>query len=434
MLKHGPDDSENNRSAPPPTQAPPDPRALIPYSDPNDEIDLVDLGVSLWRRWKLMLPIFLLCTGLGLALAFFLPRTYSYTAVVGLGSYTAANGKIILAITPDSAAEALNSGLIQMALLRYASTHRVNPLKIKIKANAPNKSNTIVLTGKGSKKLQDAFETVEKNAATLLAQNTAAQINVLRSNLKRPLTVAQITLARINDPQRIKAERAGRQQKLAGAQATQANLKEQLTVLKEKRNRLNQAAKLYRSQIKSLNAYIAQARKASLTASRAGTPTQAIAMLLINNQLQQNLQQMNRIEQKLTVTLPQEVATVEADMAANLQRQSVQKKAIVQAAANLANFDTENQRKAQEQNARISNLKIRLGNIQETRLIVPPARSIKHVGLGRSVIAILGVVVGVLLALLAAALANYVVAVRRRLSSEIPKHVDSACQEDQTIY
>ncbi len=409
--------TENNHPISP-TPAPTDPRALIPYPDPSDEIDLVGLGISLWRRWKLMLAIFLLCTGLGLAFALATPRTYNYIAVVGLGSYTAANGGIIFVVTPDSAAEALNSGLIQIALLRYARENHVDPRKVKIKANVPNKSNTIVLMGKGSEKLRDVFETVEKNAATLLAQSTAAQINVLRSNLKQPLTVAQITLARINDPQRIKAERAGRQQKLASAQATQANLKEQLTVLKEKRNRLNQAAKLYQSQIKSLNAYIAQARKASLIASRAGSPTQAMAMLLINNQLQQNLQQMNLIEQKLTVTLPQEVSTAEADMAANRQQQSVQKKAIIQAVANLANFDTERQRKVQGQEARISNLKTRLGNIQETRLIVPPARSIKHVGLGRSVVAILGAVVGVFLALLAAALANYVVAVRRRLTPE----------------
>ncbi len=405
--------TENNRPAPPP-----DLRTLIPYSSLNDEIDLVDLGISLWRRWKLMLTIFLLCTGLGLALAFVLPRTYRYTAVVGLGSYVTVNGIIISVITPNSAASALNSGLIEMALLRSASGHRVDPRKVKIVANVPSKSNIILLAGKGPKKLQDTFETVEKNAVMLLAQTTAAQVNVLRSNLKKQLTAAQLTLARIDDPQRIKAERAAKQQALAGARAQQANLKERLMVLKEKRNRLTQAAKLYQGQIKSLNAYIAQARKASLTASRAGSPTQAMTMLLINNQLQANLQQMNLIAQKLTVTLPQEVATAAAAMANNRQRQTVQKSAVIQATAKLANFDTERQRKVQGQESVISNIKMRLGNIQETRLIVPPARSIKHVGPRRAVVVILGAVVGVLLALLAAALANYVASVRRRLTPE----------------
>ncbi len=142
-------------------------------------------------------------------------------------------------------------------------------------------------------------------------------------------------------------------------------------------------------------------RKASLTASQAGSPTQAMAMLLLNNQLQQNLQQMNRIEQKLTVTLPQEVVAVAAAIAANRQQQIVQKGAIIQAMGNLTNFDTEIQRKAQVQKAQISNLKTRLDNIRETRMIGSPTRSLRHVGLGRSVIAILGAIVGVLLALLA---------------------------------
>ncbi|HDL16997.1 MAG TPA: hypothetical protein ENH27_04065 [Rhizobiales bacterium] len=308
--------TENNRPAPPP-----DLRTLIPYSSLNDEIDLVDLGISLWRRWKLMLTIFLLCTGLGLALAFVLPRTYRYTAVVGLGSYIAANGRIIPVVTPDSAAASLNSGLIEMALLRYRNEHHVNSLKVKIVANVPSKSNIIVLKGTGTKRLQDTFETVEKDAVALLAQNTAVRANVLRSNLKGRLTTARATLTRI---------------------------------------------KLYQSQFKALNAHIARGRKESLTAARVGSPALAIGMLLINNQLQSNLQQMNH------------------------------------------------------QESMIFNIKMRLGNIQETRLIVPPVRSIKHVGLRRAVVVILGAVVGVLLALLAAALANYVASVRRRLTPENP--------------
>ena len=165
--------NENNPSTPPPD----DPRAPLATPDPNDEIDLVDLGVSLWRRWKLMLIIFLACTGLGLVFAFVLPRVsdYSYTAVVEIGSYVRSLGKIAFVMTPNSAAETLNSGLIQSALLRYASEHHVDPRKINIVAKVPGKSSVVVLTGKGSRELQDAFETVEKNAATLLAGLNSVQ-------------------------------------------------------------------------------------------------------------------------------------------------------------------------------------------------------------------------------------------------------------------
>jgi len=93
--------TENNRPTSSPT---PEPRALIPYPAPNDEIDLVDLGASLWRRWKLMLAIFLLCTGLGLVLALVLPRTYSYTAVVGLGVRLITPKGVVVPIEPPEAA------------------------------------------------------------------------------------------------------------------------------------------------------------------------------------------------------------------------------------------------------------------------------------------------------------------------------------------
>lgn len=49
-------------------------------------IDLIEVSISLWRRWKLMLAVFWGCFGLGLALVFVFAHTYGYTAVIQIVS------------------------------------------------------------------------------------------------------------------------------------------------------------------------------------------------------------------------------------------------------------------------------------------------------------------------------------------------------------
>ncbi|MGH9436076.1 MAG: Wzz/FepE/Etk N-terminal domain-containing protein, partial [Terriglobia bacterium] len=110
-------------------------RALVPYDYRSDEIDLVDVGVSLWRRWKLMVVVFLICLGLGLALAFIIPRPYNYRSVIQLATYTKQNGTTVPVISPGAAIAALNNGFIPTALMQYAQAHEIDPRGIEIEAS-----------------------------------------------------------------------------------------------------------------------------------------------------------------------------------------------------------------------------------------------------------------------------------------------------------
>lgn len=410
----------------PPEQAgpeqPPRSQAMVPYAYPypNDEIDLVEVGASLWRRWKLMAIVFFACVGAGLALAFIIPKSYNYTAVIRLGSYTKQDGTNAPVVSAHSAVAALNQGFIGLAVEQYAAGHDVEPRKIKIEAASgsqqPNiESDTVTLSGKAPQSLGPAYKAVESSASKALARSTQAQINVIRANIQHRLSKAKIQLANIQDPQSVKAHKAALRQKVISEQAGLENLKQQHSVMEDKLARLKDAEKLYKSQEQQLNSYLAKARKESLSSNNADSPSQAMTALLVNNQIQQNLQQLNDVEQKLTVSLPQQVASVQADLANNEQQQTVKKTAIERAQARLANYDSEHQRNIESQKATISNLQTRMDNVQATQLIVHPSRSVEPAGLPRSVIAILAAVLGVIFALLAAASANYAAAVRARL-------------------
>jgi len=456
--------TENNHPISP-TPTPPDPRALIPYSAPNDEIDLVDLGISLWRRWKLMLAIFLLCTGLGLAFALATPRTYNYIAVVGLGSYTTSKGNAEAAVT------VIEKAFLPEAIRQVAASQGINRRSIRIKVENPQKTNLVVLSGKGTLKFAAAYKQVELKAANALVTRNAPVIRILRGNLQRSLAEAQTRLALLQNqtvvqsnltPLRLRLLKSqlklqglknkaayqqqilSRKQAIATAEAKVKNLQAALQALAVRKSSLDAARKLYQAEAKELKVHLVQVRKAVLTAStRPQTPTQATAVLLLSTEEQRTINQANLAERNLLVNLPQQFKAVENKTTATQRELAIADHAVDQYKQALISFLASHQRKLKQasasvhatqvaipsfqskqtaqiadQKAAIQALKVRLENINATKLAAPPGVSIDPAGLGRAVVAILGAVVGVLLALLAAALANYVVAVRRRLAPE----------------
>ncbi|GEM_PF-1880663 len=465
--------AEDNRPTAPPDPAPPDPRALIPYSSPNDEIDLVDLGVRLWRRWKLMLTIFLLCTGLGLALAFALPRTYRYTAVVGLGHYTTPKGDVIPIEAPESAVTVIEKAFLPEAIHRVAASQGIKRRSIRIKVENPPKTNLVVLTGKGTLKLAAAYKQVELEAVNALVARDAPSIRILRGNLEHSLAQAQNRLALLQNQTVVQAnltplrlrllksqlklqglkDKAAyqqqvltRKQAIATAEAKVKNLQAELQALGVRKSSLDAARKLYQAETKQLKGHLVQVQKAVLTASeRPQTPTQATAVLLLSTEEQRTINQVNLAERNLLVNLPQQFKAVENKITATQRELVIANRAVDQYKQALASFLASHQRKLKQasasvhatqvaitsfqskqatqiadQKAAIQVLNVRLANLNATKLAAQPGISINPVGLGRKVIAILGAVIGVFLALLAAALVNYVAAVRRRLSPESP--------------
>ncbi|MGE4531131.1 MAG: hypothetical protein AB7C98_07400, partial [Acidithiobacillus sp.] len=144
-------------------------------------------------------------------------------------------------------------------------------------------------------------------------------------------------------------------------------------------------------------------------------PTQAMAGLLLGNQIQQTQTQLTDIQNRLTVTLPLKIVQTQADLANNKQKQVAQKTVVEQAQLEFDNFETQHARTVKVQQANIDKLNTQIANIQNTRLVAPPTRSIEPVGMSRKMIVILAAILGIFLGLVAASIAGYGSAVRRAL-------------------
>jgi uncharacterized protein involved in exopolysaccharide biosynthesis len=317
------------------------PRALIPYPYPtfNDEVDLVDVGASLWRRWKLMLAVFLVCVIVAVLIAFLVPRAYDYNTTIEIGSQVV--GTQIKPIeSADSAASKLRKGYLPQVVANYAQAHRLDPKKFGFNVNAPSGANLVVVSGAGRINQGDHFMAIEKAAAGLLVASDARVIKSQQAQLTGKIAKAQAKLVQLQSP-------------------------------------ANKA--LLQAQAKNLKRYTSRARKQQIASSgHSGGASGAMAQLLLSTQVQKAIQQLTTTQQTLN-NLPSEIAS---------------------------------------QKAAVKSLQTQFDNIQQTQIVAGPMRSIEPTGLSRKVIVIIGIVVGIVLALLAAGLANYGVAVRRRLDQK----------------
>jgi uncharacterized protein involved in exopolysaccharide biosynthesis len=383
----------------------------------EDEIDLVDLGAALVRRWKLIIGVFLFCIALGVIAALFKKPDYAYSAGIQLAAYTTTNGGTVQLLSPESAKSLLQSGLIDAGISHYAESHTgFDPRKIKLSADVVKDGNVVILSGKGAIALQNAYATIIEQTVADLAKNTSGPMESHRANLQNTLQLAQIDLSKLDDPKVIQADKAAKKGAVIDAQARLASLLQAQNVLQQKLEHLNESINLYTALAKQLGEYLKTARKNALASARgAASPTQAMAGLLLGNQIQQTQTQLTDIQNRLTVTLPLKIAQTQADLANNKQKQVAQKTAVEQAQLEYDNFETQHARTVKAQQANIDKLNTQIANIQNTRLVAPPTRSIEPVGMSRKMIVILAAILGIFLGLFAAGVAGYWGAVRRAL-------------------
>lgn len=157
---------------------------------PTSEIDVVDLGIALWKRRKLMAAIFFGCTVGGFLLAFmFPPRNYNYSTTLSVGTYVKSDGSVAPYVSADTAATELNNGLIQTAIRQYSASHSaVDPNKIKITASAGSGSS-ILISGAAPKSLEGVYLSIEQHLPTLLAKSMLPRVKVIREGLRRALAL-----------------------------------------------------------------------------------------------------------------------------------------------------------------------------------------------------------------------------------------------------
>lgn len=390
---------------------------------PADEIDLVDLGVMFWRRRWVIAWVAGVLIVLSILAAIFKSPTYEYTTTVELGSMVSQTGTPVAVMDAQSAANMLQNSYIPAALAQYAQETGLSAFIPKVTVTgvnaSANGSTALILACKAKEKLSVACTSVEQNAAQQFVKNNSRGIETLRANLQADLSSAKIDLQGLQNPAVFGVQKLAAEKAIADARAALATLQSAAGVLQVKKSKLQASTELYQKQADELQAHIADVRKAGIDSARqTSDPTQAMANLLLGTETQRSVNLLSDIQQKLTVTLPDQLATVDKNIADNARNQALQRQVISQNELALQKLLFSHGQDIQSQNVTIGKLQTQLANVQDTRVLGDALRSVKPVGLSRGAILAVGIIISLLLGFFAAMAAGYVEQVRARLGSD----------------
>lgn len=450
-----------------------DPR-LLQAMQAEDEVSLIDLWLVLARRKRLIFAILLGSLLLGLGYYFTHPKSYAYATAVEIGTTLVKEGNgyaTALIDPPQTVLAKLNESYIPWVRHRYFQEHPEDKALYLLEASIPKDSQLIVIKGEGPATDEAIYLTQMHQVLKRLLEDHQRQTVVVRSGIEAQLARAREKLAELRDPSTLAVQRKNLEKEinalkikldelrdprimrlavqkietdLAQKKKALLNLKNQEHLFRAQYRRLDQVDELLKKQIAELQAQIALAdkqRPAAVTqVSDAGV---AMAMLMIDNEIQKNRNRLAALEERLYISQKNEREKLLNRIEDNQREQAVQAKVIARLEGELEKlkFDNERQqarllpkialleekltklladhkRRIRLQQQQIHELEVRLANMKETRALIDPVRSLEPLGpSGKTLLALAGIL-GLFLGIFAAFTAEFLAKVRQRVQGK----------------
>ncbi len=276
----------------------------MPGYVPADEIDLVDLGVALWRRRWLVGGVFLVLMLLVLAAALLKKPTYDYTTTLQLGSsISQTSGNVVPLMSAQSVSETMRDTYIPSARYQYAIQNHLGKSVVgvpKITATGDVNGSDVVLSCRARESMGAACMAVEKLVADAFIRDNSRFITAGKNQL--------------------------------------ASLQSQAKVLQVQLDKLQTSAALYQQQQTALKRQIARMEQAGLQAAKGAiSGSAALSNLVLNTEVQRAMDSLSKVRQKLDVETPQQIAQVSQQIDDNRHAQQLQEQTLGQGYGRILN-------------------------------------------------------------------------------------------------
>lgn len=336
----------------------------------SDEISLYEIYLILKRKRILILSVTVLCAFVAGAYGFIKPANYTYQACAQMGVISRDNlGQPEFIDSPQSAIAQLNNAYIPSVVDSFVTKKKFNT--IDFNTFNPKDSSMVCIKTNAPKFLGDSVTNIQNASLQRLVENNsrlaAVSMASAEAKLKESQATAQTLSSKISNV--IDQERA-----VSGELSL---LKTKDAVLQNQNRRISQEISRMRPLVE----------KASNDVHDNAT---ALTMMIQNNQVAQERQQLFNLEMERSVALPKEQIGLLNQMN-TLKRQETNLNA--QIAANSAQIELD---------------KASMKALQTTHIVRPSSPSIEPVGPGKAVFIVLGALVGLMLSVFYALLANAV--------------------------
>ncbi len=410
------------------------------YLPQEEEINLVDLWLSLVGYRKAFLTVFLAIIIAGILFALFVfQEKRSLVTVVQIGTY-GQEGNVLPLESPESLLSKINSSIVPGLTTEWMEQNQLAE-NFKTVAENPKDSQVITITNKVKENNIQLFSGFQQKVAGLIVEDHRRLINSFQAKLISDLKLAQLKLKKLENPLQLSIKLKSSQIHLESEQDKLTRLqdesffgiekdefKNQITTsehelellkktgvkLQEQVDRIAENKKIISRNLTELTQQIKEDRTARKAAQKEVTQLSAMSLLMLSNESQQNHNRLLSLEERYYVTLENEKAAVLSKIDANRlaivdiekrinvlkqkynqmlienKLQIDQQKLVVEKArldVEQIKFTHENDIASQRQS--IQEIRTRLDNYNETRIVSPPVASLESAGLTRKTLLLL---------------------------------------------
>ncbi|MBV1882522.1 MAG: hypothetical protein KUG82_12865 [Pseudomonadales bacterium] len=376
--------------------------APTPYT-PENEMSLVDLIRVVLSHKLTLFAVFSLTIVATLLFVLMMPKQYNYETVIELGSYMLPNEKGILSERKlieslDNSKSKLEKRFITQVLNEAAAASKdlseFEPPKFKV--SAPKNGNLLILS-----------TLWREDGDNVLALETKIANNLIQDHI----VLADEIL------EQARQHKDNYKLELKELTASVMSIKQEGGVLSQRLARTEQEAILYSKQIQRLDVdVLSLVKQKAAYISDQTQPKEAMAILLLDNELKQIRDHRDRLEVELLIQLENRKADLRKALADNASTIEVAQANVENVRNILVRFHVDNvidnKHLAETDSIRLSVQRNQFQLVRPTQVVVKPHRTFKAVGMGWLVQLGIGLVLGALLGVIACFMVELVGKVR----------------------
>lgn len=383
------------------------------------EVRLVDLAVILWRQRWLIVGVTAVCILLGVIYALIRPGLYEYTTTVEIG--TKLEGDATRPIEPpETVVSKLERNYIPEAIRTYEEEMLENNgggvKRLAVRASHPRDTDLVVLSSEAPDELREYYVRLHNRIVERLASDHQRDSRLERVRIENELELAELRLEELTDERVLQVERNELQNQIVGAKNKLEQLADREELLQAEIENLDVQEDLIARRLEALSEYIAEAReRRAETQTEVRGGTEGMALMLISNELQRDIDRQTELEERIMVEIPETRANLRSELEDNQRQQALQREEISALEAEYDKLLLDQERRVPKARALVRELETRFDNLRETQAVLPPQPSLTPVGAGSVAIVVLSAMLGGILGLIAAVMVVFIGSVRDRL-------------------
>ena len=367
----------------------------------EDEIDLIDIWITLRQYKKVFLWVFITIFLLGLVKAmFFFQEKYTLTSVIQIGSIN--NGNSITAIeSPESLIGKLNNALIP-EITNSLLIENSSLSKFDTNVSSPKNSDIVLLQNTVKESDIDIFSEYQKKLAAFVLSDHKQKITFAQSDLLAEMSSAQAKLKNLQDPKALMTKLDFLRVKLTSEEQKLKRMEESYqSLLKGGKEAVLQSLIEEKGVFQSLSESNDSAQQISDKEKEKEKEKEKMAQL--DKEVDGNVLQ-TRYDRVLLVSLIQ---------------QDEQHKTLELAKLELNEIELEHQREVEDQQREVVKIQQQMDAFNFTRLLSEPVRSLNSTQLSRTKMIIIVIFIAAFIGFLAMLIAMFRDKVNQRLQENL---------------